>query len=64
PLARRAVDLDDWSEDAHHHLVRALAALGHRAEALAAYRAYETVMVRELDLLPSPRLRTLAEGLA
>lgn len=64
PLARRAVDLDAWSEDAHHHLVRALAALGHRAEALAAYRTYETVMVRELDLLPSPRLRALAEGLA
>jgi len=64
PLARRAVAADAWSEDAHHHLVAALAAQGHRAEALAAYRRYEAVMVRELDLLPSPRLRALAEGLA
>lgn len=64
PLARRAVTADAWSEEAHHHLVAALAALGHRAEALAAYRRYESVMVRELDLLPSPRLRALAEGLA
>jgi len=64
PLARRAVGLDPYHEEFHKRLVEGLAGLGHRAEALEAYHQYETLMVRELDLLPSNRLKALAERLA
>lgn len=64
PLARRAVALDPYHEEFHQRLVEGLAGLGHRAEALGAYHQYETLMVSELDLLPSEALKSLAERVA
>ena len=64
PLARRAVGLDAYHEEFHQRLVEGLAGLGHRTEALEAYHQYETLMIEELDLLPSNRLKGLAEKLA
>ncbi|MBU1072657.1 hypothetical protein KKG45_05360, partial [bacterium] len=64
PLARRSIGLDAYHEEFHQRLVEGLAGLGHRAEALEAYHQYETLMIEELDLLPSNRLKALAERLA
>ncbi len=58
---RRGQADDSLSEDFTCHLVTALLALGHRQEALAECHRFETLYVRELDLLPSPRLKALAE---
>ena len=63
-LARRAVTLDPFHEEFHRRLIEALAGLGHRPEALEAYRHYEGIMVRELDLLPAPEIARLAERIA
>lgn len=64
PLARRAASLDPYHEEFHRRLIEALAGLGHRAEALEAYRHYEAVMVGELDLPPAPEIARLAERIA
>jgi len=64
PLARRAVALDAYHEEFHQRLVEGLAGLGHRAEALEAYHQYEKLMIEELDLLPSNRLKSLVEKIA
>ena len=64
PLARRAVALDPYHEEFHRRLIEGLAGIGHRTEALEAYHQYETLMVRELDLLPSEALEGLAERIA
>ena len=61
PLCRRGLKQDSFHEDFHWHLVHALSRLDHRREALAAYHRYEQVMVRELDLLPSKRMKSLAD---
>lgn len=61
PLCRRVLAMDPYREDFHWHLVRAHERLGNRREALAAYHHYEAFMARELDLLPSPRMRSLAD---
>jgi DNA-binding SARP family transcriptional activator len=60
PLCRRGLDQAPYQEELHWHLVRSLHRLGHRHEALEAYRQYERSMVRELDLLPSARMQDLA----
>jgi DNA-binding SARP family transcriptional activator len=58
PAARRSwsaiLDLDPVREDAYSGLMRALASLGHKDEALAQYRHCAEVLRRELDEEPSP----------
>lgn len=61
PLARRGLAEDPWEEELHHHLLQALDRLGHRREALEAWQAYERAMVGELGILPSPRMKQLAD---
>lgn len=61
PLSRRGLAEDPFAEDFHVALVQAHLELGNRQEALAAYHQYEQMMVRELDLIPSTRMKTFAE---
>ncbi|RPJ44538.1 MAG: hypothetical protein EHM19_06580 [Candidatus Latescibacterota bacterium] len=63
PLARRALAEDSWREEFHFELVQALHRLGNKVEALDAYHAYEEALIRELELLPSARMKSLAEKL-
>lgn len=60
-FARRGLAEDPYEEDLHHRLVEAHERLGHKQEALAAYHRYEEMMIRELDLLPSERMKELAD---
>ena len=61
PLCRRALMADPYLEDFHWHLVQAQLRLGNRVEALADYHSYEERMVRDLGVLPSERMRALAD---
>ncbi len=64
PLCRQGLQQDPFAEGLHWHLVQAEFQLGQRREALADYQRYERLMIQELDLPPSPRLRTLAERIS
>ncbi|MFH1277599.1 MAG: BTAD domain-containing putative transcriptional regulator [Candidatus Eisenbacteria bacterium] len=59
--ARRGLAEDPYEEEFHFHLAAAHERLGHKQEALAAYHRYEEMMIRELDLLPSERMKKLAD---
>lgn len=48
-------------ERLHAHLMRALAGVGRRAEALDAYRTARSVLVEQLGIEPGPELRRLQE---
>ncbi|MCA3565619.1 MAG: hypothetical protein IOC90_07170 [Methylocystis sp.] len=61
--ARRLVALDPLREDGHRLLIRALAAAGRRAEALAHYKELERLLRTELSVQPDPATRALIEGL-
>jgi SARP family transcriptional regulator, regulator of embCAB operon len=61
PLCRRGLEADPYHEGFHSHLVEANLALGNRLEALGCYRHYEEVLSRDLGLLPSPRMRGIAD---
>ncbi|MBM3316867.1 MAG: winged helix-turn-helix domain-containing protein [Candidatus Eisenbacteria bacterium] len=61
---RRATTLDPYDEAIAAGIVRAHLRLGHRREALAAYQAYERMMIRELGVLPSAEMRALADEAA
>ncbi|WP_257232432.1 BTAD domain-containing putative transcriptional regulator [Streptomyces sp. Rer75] len=54
---RKAVALDPLNEPLHARLVLALAASGHRAQALAVYGAIHTRLAEDLDVPPGPELR-------
>ncbi|WP_063726979.1 BTAD domain-containing putative transcriptional regulator [Streptomyces sp. RTd22] len=56
-LLRQAVALDPLNEPLHARLVLALAASGHRAQALAVYDAIHTRLAEDLDVPPGPELR-------
>jgi pimeloyl-ACP methyl ester carboxylesterase/DNA-binding SARP family transcriptional activator len=58
---REQVALDPLSEDAHRELVRRLAAVGDRAGALAAFKAFSVRLQRELGIAPSAQTRELVE---
>jgi len=60
-LCRRGLALDPYSEEIYWHLVHAQFRLGHRHEALADFHRYEEMMIREMDLLSSARMKALAE---
>ncbi len=61
PLCRRALTLDRYHEEFYWHLVHAQFEQGHRHEALADYHQYEEMMTGEMDLLPSARMKALAD---
>lgn len=58
---REQVALDPLSEEAQRELVRRLAATGDRSSALAAYRAYNVRLQRELGIAPSVAIRELVQ---
>jgi WD40 repeat protein/DNA-binding SARP family transcriptional activator len=57
--ARRQLALDPWREEAHRQLMRALAASGDRAAALAAYTRCRQVLHDELGVAPDEATRAL-----
>ena len=61
PLCRRLLKLDPYREEAYWHLIQSYVHLGNRREVLAGYHQYEEMMVREMGLLPSSRMRALAD---
>lgn len=61
PLCRRGLSLDPYNGEFYWHLVNAHCEEGNRREALTDYHLYEEMMIREMDLLPSPRMKSLAE---
>jgi len=61
PHCRKGLAQDPYHEDFSWNLVRAQHELGNRREALAAYHQYEEMMTRELELLPSARMKDLAD---
>jgi len=60
-LAQRSLTEDPLHEPFAVHLLGGLLALGNGPEALEAYARFERRMVRELDLLPSGRLKEIVE---
>jgi len=61
PLCRKGLAQDPYHEEFYWHLVRAQYKLGNRREALTGYHQYEEMMARELELLPSVRMKELAD---
>jgi DNA-binding SARP family transcriptional activator len=61
--ARRRIELEPLSEQAHRELMHLLAARDDRPAALAAYEALAARLRRELGLAPSAETRALAEQL-
>jgi len=61
PLCRRALSQNPYHEDFYRYLVEAQFELGNRREALADFHQYEEMMVREMELLPSARMKALAD---
>lgn len=61
--ARRLVDLEPTSEEAHQHVMRLLHRLGDRVGALAAWQQCREVLRRELDVEPSESTRQLARDI-
>jgi LuxR family transcriptional regulator, maltose regulon positive regulatory protein len=61
PLCRRALSEDPYREEHHVRLIEALISLGHRREALDAWRDFEARISGELQLPTSPRMLALAE---
>jgi DNA-binding SARP family transcriptional activator len=58
--ARQAVGIDPLREEAHHELMRLLAAAGYSSAALRQYRELERVLKAELDASPDAATRRLA----
>ncbi len=61
PLCRRGLAEDKYSEDFYWHLVHAHLRLKNRREALDGFHQYEQMMIGEMDLLPSERMKALAD---
>jgi DNA-binding SARP family transcriptional activator len=59
--AQRLLDLDNWREEAHRHVMLLLALTGQRTAALAQYDACRQVLARELAVEPSAQTRDLYE---
>jgi predicted ATPase/DNA-binding SARP family transcriptional activator len=59
--ARRWLALDPWREEAHRWLMRLLARLGQREEALAQYEACKQVLAEELGVEPTQETHALYE---
>jgi DNA-binding SARP family transcriptional activator len=61
--ARRLVELEPTSEEAHQHVMRLLHRMGDRGAALAAWQQCREVLRRELDVEPSESTRQLARDI-
>ena len=61
--ARRAVELDPYSEDGIRRLLELLDKTGNRAEAIRAYDEFRERVARDLESEPSKETRALADSL-
>jgi DNA-binding SARP family transcriptional activator/TolB-like protein len=61
--ARRAVELDPYSEEGIRRLIKFFDKTGNRAEAIRAYDEFRARMARDLESEPSKETRALAESL-
>ena len=59
--ARQMIQLDPVREEAHRHLMTALALNGQRGAALSHYETYRQIMMDELGVEPAPATTTLRE---
>jgi predicted ATPase/DNA-binding SARP family transcriptional activator len=59
--ARRAVSIDPLRVEAHHDLIRLLAAAGQPEVALRHYQELEQILARELGVEPVPEIQTTVE---
>lgn len=62
--ARRQIELEPWREQAHRQLMRALAAMGERAAALAAYERCRQVLEDELGVEPDEETSSLYQRIS
>ena len=60
---RRWLELEPWREEAHRHLMLALASAGQRSAALAQYEQCRRVLARDLDATPETATNALAARL-
>jgi tetratricopeptide (TPR) repeat protein len=60
-LARHLLALNPWQEEAHQHLMQALARAGQRNAALAQYESCRQVLAQELGIEPAQETRELYE---
>ncbi|MEK0083931.1 BTAD domain-containing putative transcriptional regulator [Benzoatithermus flavus] len=63
-LARRALMLDPLREDAHRQVMRSLAALGQRADALRHYEIGRQLLADELGVEPDGDTKALRDAIA
>jgi predicted ATPase/DNA-binding SARP family transcriptional activator/Tfp pilus assembly protein PilF len=61
--ARRQVELEPWLEKGHRQLMRALAGMGRRNEALAAYDSCRQTLADTLGVAPSAQTTELYEAI-
>ena len=61
--ARRQVELEPWLERGHRQLMRALAGLGRRSEALVAYETCRQTLAETLGVAPAERTTALYEAI-
>lgn len=59
--ARRLITLEPWHEEAHRHLMAALAASNRRSAALAQYETCRRLLAEELGVDPAAETTTLYE---
>jgi TolB-like protein/two-component SAPR family response regulator len=62
-VAERALEFDFYREAAHRLAMRALADSGRRSEAIRRFQGLSDRLKRELDALPEPATRRLADSL-
>jgi class 3 adenylate cyclase len=62
-VAKRALSIDNLREDAHRLVIRALAALGRRSDALKQYDHFASLLQRELGVEPESATRALVAEL-
>ena len=64
--ARRQVEIDPWQEEGHREVMRLLAGLGRRSEALAQFENCQRTLRQELDVEPTAQTwmlyQTLRDG--
>jgi predicted ATPase/DNA-binding SARP family transcriptional activator len=58
-FAARQLALEPWREEAHRQVMRALAALGRRSEAIAQYHSCRRLLAEELGVEPVTETETL-----
>src|SRR3546814_12237470 len=61
-FAQRAVSIDPYREGSHRHLLRALALMGRRSDALTLYREIEQRLRRDLGVEPEAATREVLEA--